>query len=129
MKAKAFEILIVFLFVLAFFGGCEDETEDIEQEYHRGWGKIPKQNNCPHCGEISYTRFCTDCKKERGNLAFIGVYCPKCDPKGQYPSQTDDVTQICGNCGSERTWKYVYKDWQSEPEPNEPKNVIPTWPE
>jgi len=101
-----------------------DPNEAIEQVHQWGWGKIPKQNKCPHCGESSYKRFCTNCKKERGNLPFIGVYCPKCQPDGKYASLTDDLTKICGDCGSRRTWKYVYEDWQNDPnepvEPNEP---------
>ena len=132
MKTKALEILIVvaILFVLAFVVGCKDEAEPTEgikvifplkegepipQIHHWGWGKVPAQNNCPHCGETSYTQFCTDCKKERGNLPFIGVYCPKCNPEGKYASRTDDVTEICGSCGSDKTWKYIYEDWQTEP--------------
>jgi len=120
------------------------EGDPIEQTHHWGWGKVPVQNDCPHCGKTSYTRFCTGCGKERGNLPFIGVYCPKCDPKGKYASRTDDVTEICSSCGSDRTWKYVYEDWQTEP--NEPDDFaltydatrgalgisldfIPTWPD
>ena len=121
-------MLIVLLF------GCKDKAEaevlkeqialqegsPIEQIHTWGWGKIPKQNFCPHCGELSYTRFCTNCKKERGNLPFIGVYCPKCDPTGRHASKTADVTEICGDCGSKKAWKYVYEDWQTEPnEPND----------
>lgn len=122
------------LLVLAFCFGCKDKTtyydpdsdtfeivdEPIEQTHLWGWGKIPKQNLCPHCGAISFKRFCTECKKERGNLPFISVYCPKCDPCGKYPSLTENITEICADCGSDRTWKYIYKDWQTKPEPNEP---------
>lgn len=128
-------ILIVcdFLLVLGLCFGCKEKDRADElilplkesdpiQQTHWGWGKIPTQNLCPHCGELSYDRFCTDCKKERGNIPFIGVYCPKCNPDGKYASVTDDVTKICGDCGSERTWKYVYEDWQTEPnEPNKPE--------
>ena len=77
-----------------------------------GWGKIPKQNQCPHCGEWSFTRFCPDCGKERGNLPFIGVYCPKCNPKGNYARTTGNIDDMCGDCGGKKTWKYVYEDWQ-----------------
>ncbi len=92
------------------------EGDPIEQKNLRLWGNIPKQNSCPHCGVLSYTRFCTDCRKERGNLPFIGVYCPKCMPDGKCASKTSDVTKICGDCGSDRTWKYIYEDWQTEPD-------------
>lgn len=153
MKIKSLEILIVLVVLLAlallasFEFDCKDKIEAFEQVHQWGWGKIPRQNLCPHCGESSYTRFCKECKKERGNLPYIGVYCPVCDTDGKYPSQTDDVTEICGDCGAEKTWKYVYKDWQSEPEPNEPNLIdrtiylwesekimkhsltFPTWPE
>ena len=118
--------------------GCEEETKDaavvtfplkegdsIPQTHLWGWGKIPTQNNCPHCNELSYGRFCTGCEKERGNLTFIGVYCPKCEPNGEYASLTEDVTKICGECGGKRTWKYIYKDWQTElTEVNEPAGLI-----
>ena len=98
----------------------------IEQVHQFGWGKIPKQNNCPHCGKLSFTRFCTKCGKERGDLPFIGVYCPKCNPDGNYASQTSDVTEICGDCGSDRTWKYIYEDWQSEPNASRPTSLSST---
>lgn len=99
----------------------EGEPMPIEQMHQWGWGKIPKQNLCPHCGKLSFTRYCTDCKKERGNLPFIGIYCPKCNPDGKYAGKSDDVTEICGDCGSNKTWKYIYEDWQTEP--NEPEGV------
>ena len=91
------------------------KCDEIEQKNVILWGKIPKQNFCPHCGEFSVTKFCTSCGKERGNIPYIGVYCPKCDPKGKYPSFTDDVNMICGNCGSKKTWKYIYKERQTDP--------------
>ena len=101
------------------------EGDPIQQKHSWGWGKIPTQNHCPHCGVTSYTRFCTDCKKERGNLPFIGVYCPKCSPNGKYASKTGDVAEICGDCGSDKTWKYVYEDWPNEP--NEPIEGMVRW--
>ena len=114
--------------------GCKDKAEasndpvdvtiegnEIKQVHLRSWGKIPKQNQCPHCGVFSWKRFCTECKKERGNLPFIGVYCPKCKPDGKFTSQTADVTKICGYCGFDKTWKYVYENWQTEP--NEPETL------
>jgi hypothetical protein len=89
----------------------------VNQVYIPGWGNIPAQNRCPHCDGASYMRFCSYCQKERGNLPFIGVYCSKCNPDGNYASQTDDINKICGDCGSERSWKYIYKDWQTKPKP------------
>jgi len=113
-------IILVGLFLIYALVGCKEKADDyihqpLKQTLIRSWGKIPAQNFCPHCGELSYTRFCVDCKKERGNLPFIGIYCPKCDPDGIFPSQTDDVTEICGYCGTKRTWKYVIEVWQTEP--------------
>lgn len=138
-RAKEIVIIVVVLLTLAFVAGCKDKAEanemqliytddpiydvpvvlqeggPIEQKHIRLWGSIPTQNLCPHCGGISYNRFCDDCGKERGNLPFIGVYCPKCNPEGKYASLTSDVTKICQDCSSDRTWKYIYEDWQTKP--------------
>jgi len=123
MKFNIFLSSIVFILIGSILlclyafddGPKEGNLSEIKQTYINGWGKIPKQNLCPSCGNYSFTKFCTNCRKERGNLPFVGVYCPKCEPDGKYASLTSDVTEICGDCGSHRKWKYVYKDWQTEP--------------
>ena len=118
----AFTCIIAILFSLHAIHQdepCDFELAGIEQIHISCWGNMPRKNLCPHCKGPSFDRFCTACGKERGDLPFIGVYCPKCNPEGKYASLTSDVTKICGDCGSLRTWKYVYEDWQSEPNEEE----------
>jgi hypothetical protein len=108
-------ILIVIAAIVLGLVNKNDVQPKVKQVHIFCWGKIPKQNLCPHCGKPSFRKFCTYCKKERGDLPFIGVYCPKCQPEGRYVSVTSDVTEICGDCGSGKVWKYTYKDWQTDP--------------
>ena len=126
-----FIVLVVFAYVVA---GCDEDIVEAKELVHEqeveiiaqgfgevefvnawGWGRMAKQNQCPHCGKWSFTRFCSNCGKERGNLPFVGVYCPKCNPKANYASLTGDIDKICTDCGGKKTWKYVYEDWQEEP--------------
>lgn len=90
----------------AKYAGKYLTIDGIKHKWETFWGYVPESNHCVKCGEFSVDRFCTSCGTERKE-SYIGIYCPQCNPKGDYSEAATYVGIFCPKCGTKKTWKLI----------------------